>query len=289
MAPVLVIAFELLGFSPKGDFVAYLDHGENWARAQLLDVKKNKVLESIKVEGMSEEDASKQAKQQLGAALMKRKIDRLFAVREVKLDGTELQDKEGAPLGNIEVKTKPLKSVLECPDPFTPQDVSVRLYLMGGDAPVTLLDEKRLPAERPCTMECAPYRIYGRGRSTLALIDCTTPGFEGPAHTLVPATAILQYPLADEIEQAELQVDLNNDGKPDRVTLVMTTNENVLEVVDDQGGRLFLQGWKKDLRPRAIRAEAGTVKVLFAPDDPAGKISHLKWNPEKNHVVLLRD
>ena len=148
--------------------------------------------------GASEETAAAQAKK--GAERERERLRVASWAKANKIDADrdgQVSEKSGAPIATIEVKTRAGKAVESCPEPFAPLLLEVAVYFLDADKPARMLSEKKVPKDRPCTNECALDSVYASGKSALALVQCTVPGFEGPAKQLVPVAAVLPYPLEE--------------------------------------------------------------------------------------------
>lgn len=204
---------ELVGFTPDGNVAVFLVHGVAdgsgfpWARGTFMDVKGNRALGApVEVElqdsSATEEQAVAKAKAALEAARLEKKLPKLVPGKQIKNEQGELYEQAGPPIGTVEIKLKkPGKRAAgaECPPPFAPRLLAVKLLWMGDENATTLLADKAVPAERACLSGCALGKVFASGKSALFLLDCKAPGFEGPGSKVVPIAAKLKYGLDEEL------------------------------------------------------------------------------------------
>ncbi len=204
---------DVFGFTPDGSKVVAIEHGvydgkgTAWGRITFFDTAKASVIgKPIEFElesaDQTEEDAFAEAKTRAEAERVRLKLPALVPGKSINTNEKgELTEKEGAPIGNLEVKLARGKSVRECMDPFKAELLTAKLYLMGGDEkPTVVIKETKTPATRACTMGCAPSKTYGQGKGALFVLSCNTKGFEGPAtQAMLLPLGKLEYPLDGEL------------------------------------------------------------------------------------------
>jgi predicted secreted protein len=206
---------ELLGWTPDGAKVVTIEHGvydgkgTPWARVTFFDTAKRAVLgKPLEVElesDATEEAAVAEAGKKAEAERVRLKLPALVKgkVIQTAAERGELTGADGSPTGNLEVKVKKAgkkQQVRECNEPFQAELLTVKLYLMGGDEPIDVLTEKKVPTSRACSSGCVPASTYGQGKGALFVLKCNVQGFEGPATQpmLVPLGK-LEFPLEADI------------------------------------------------------------------------------------------
>jgi hypothetical protein len=206
-------AVDVVGFSPDDRYVAYVEHGVGegsglpWARLVVVDVRKSltavpplEVSADPNVPDVTEAATVEKARALLLPVQKKLRVKSWVPARALALgENGELQEKSGAPLGNLEVKTSKARKGGACEPPFVPQLLKGTLFLMGDDGPRTLLAEKAPPTGRRCSSGCRVHAVYAQGKAVLGLAACKVPGFEGSAESLTPMTGILAYGLDEPL------------------------------------------------------------------------------------------
>jgi predicted secreted protein len=205
---------ELLGWTPDGAKVVAIEHGvydgkgTPWARATFFDTAKRAVIGkplAVELEGDATEAAAVDAVKKLAEAERVRlKLPALVAgVKIATGEKGELTGPDGSPIGDLKITVKKAgkkQSVRECNEPFRAELLTVQLFIMGGEEPITMLAEKKAPAARACSSGCMAGATYGLGKGALFVLKCSVQGFEGGATQpfLVPVGK-LQYPLWQDI------------------------------------------------------------------------------------------
>jgi predicted secreted protein len=193
-------AVTVLGFSPDDSKVALIEHGigsgsgNAHAVLHILDVRKGtEVGQPVEVNGDNDDEDAAVARARAAA-----KGD-WKATEVAHEDGGRMNDAQGAPVGNLELKTKSAgpREREKCEEPFQPLLVKLTVLWMDDDKPARIADEKKPPAARPCASECAVEKIYAHGKAALVVVKCTVQGFEGPAPKYSYYTAQLAYGLAE--------------------------------------------------------------------------------------------
>jgi predicted secreted protein len=207
---------ELFGWTPDGSKVVAIEHGmydgkgSFWARATFFDTLKGAVMGKpleVELESDASEDAAvAQMKKLAEAERVRLKLPALVAGKVIKTSQKgELTGADGSPTGNLEIKSAPAGKKLQvraCGEPFNPELVSVKLFLMGGDKPITVLNEKKVPATRACSGGCTASSTYGQGKGALFVLKCQVQGFEGPAtQALLVPLGKLEFPLEADLPQ----------------------------------------------------------------------------------------
>ena len=201
---------EIFGWTPDGAKVVAIEHGmydgkgSFWARATFFDTARAAVMGKpleVELESDSSEAAAVEAmKKRAETERVRLKLPALVPGKVIKTsEKGELTAADGSPTGNLEIKTKKAGRPGDC-EPLTPELLTVKLYLMGGDTPISVLNEKKVPASRKCSMGCAASSTYGQGRGALFVLKCQVRGFEGPATApfLVPLGK-LEFPLEADL------------------------------------------------------------------------------------------
>ncbi len=205
---------EVLGWSPDGSRVVMLEHGiydgkgTPWARVTFFDTAKRAVVGKpleVELEGdASEADAVAEATKRAEAQRVRLKLPKLVPGKRIKTDEKgELTGADGGPIGNLEIKvTRANKKqrARECAEPFQAELLSVKLFLMGGDEPLSVLTEKKTPAARACSSGCTAGATFSQGKGALFVLRCSVQGFEGAATQpfLVPVGK-LEFPLEADL------------------------------------------------------------------------------------------
>jgi len=205
---------ELFGWSADGTKVVAIEHGiydgkgTAWAKASFIDTTKGQVLGKplqLELEGDgTRADAVIEMKKRAEAERVRLKWPALVPGKVIKTDDKgALTSADGSPVGNLELKSRAAgkkERVRECPEGFSAEILTAKLYLMGGDGPITVLAEKKTPATRACSMGCVPSSTYGQGKGALFVLKCSVQGFEGADSTpmLLPLGK-LEYPLEADL------------------------------------------------------------------------------------------
>jgi predicted secreted protein len=204
---------ELFGWTPDGSKVVAIEHGvydgkgSPWARVTFFDTAKgttlSKPLELELEPEVPEADAVAEAKKRAEAERVRLKLPALVRGKVIKTDEQGLWASDGTPIGSLEIKSRKAskkQAVRECGEPAEAELLSVRLFLVGGDTPIKLLDEKKTPATRACSMGCSAGATYGHANAGLFVLKCQIKGYEGPATQafLVPVGK-LEFPLDADI------------------------------------------------------------------------------------------
>ena len=203
---------ELFGWTPDGSKVVAIEHGmydgknSFWARATFFDTLKGvamgKPLELELESDASEAAAVEQMKKKAETERVRLKLPALVPGKVIQTNEKgELTAADGGPTGSLEIKSRPTKGkVGECGDPFTPELLTVKLFLMGDDKPITLLNEKKAPPSRKCSMGCSASATYGQAKAGLFVLKCQVPGFEGPAtQAMLVPFGKLEFPLEADL------------------------------------------------------------------------------------------
>ncbi len=203
---------DVFGFTPDGSKVVAIEHGvydgkgTAWGRVTFFDTAKASVIGKpiefeLESSEQTEEDAFAEAKTRAETERVRLKLPALVPGKSINTNAKgELTEKEGAPIGNLEVKMARGKSVRECMDPFKAELLTAKLYLMGGETPIPVIKETKTPATRACTQGCAPSKTYGQGKGALFVLSCNTKGFEGPAtQAMLLPLGKLEFPLDGEL------------------------------------------------------------------------------------------
>jgi hypothetical protein len=94
-----------------------------------------------------------------------RNLPALVRGKVIKTDEKgDLTAADGTPIGGLEIKARKAskkQAVRECGEPAEAEPLSVKLFLLGGDTPIKVLDEKKTPATRACSMGCSAGATYG--------------------------------------------------------------------------------------------------------------------------------
>lgn len=205
---------ELFGWTPDGAKVVALEHGRYdgkgtpWARATFFDTAKRVVIGkplAVELEGeASEVDAVDAVKKLAETERVRLKLPTLVMGRKITTgEKGELTGADGAPIGDLKVTVKKAgkkQSVRECGAPFQAELLTVKLFLMGGTSPLSVLAEKKVPAARACSSGCKTGATYAQGSGALFVLECSVQGFEGAATQpfLVPLGK-LEFPLEADI------------------------------------------------------------------------------------------
>ena len=213
-SPLSPDGVELFGWTPDGAKVVAIEHGRYdgkgtpWARATFFDTGKRAVIGkalAVELEGEATEVAAVDAVKKLAEAERVRlKLPALVPGKKISTgDQGELNGADGAPIGDLKVTVKKAgkkQSVRECGAPFQAELLTVRLFLMGGNAPLSVLNEKKVPATRACSSGCKTGATYAQGTGALFVLECSVQGFEGGATQpfLVPLGK-LEFPLEADI------------------------------------------------------------------------------------------
>ena len=201
---------EVVGFSPDDRYVAWIEHGTGegsghpWARLHVTEVARSTdavppvevTLQSGKATD-TERAAVNQARAAADAARTKLKIKSWEPARAVEHDASgELSDKDGAPLGTVQVEQRPAKGKASaCEEPFQPALLKLTISLMGDDRPRKLGEDKTVPKDRPCVTDCELGALFAHGKAVLAFSKCGVKGFEGAASKYTAYTATLPHGL----------------------------------------------------------------------------------------------
>lgn len=204
---------ELFGWTPDGAKVAAIEHGvydgkgTPWARVTFFDTARRAVLGKpifVELAGDATEaaavaDATKRAEMEWARL----KLPKRVPGKVIKSDKGAMNDASGAPIGDLKVTAKKAgkkQAVRECGEPFQAELLTVQLFLMGGDKPLNVLTEKKVPAARACSSGCTPGATYGQGTGALFVLGCRVQGFEGGATQpfLVPMGK-LEFPLEADL------------------------------------------------------------------------------------------
>lgn len=206
---------ELFGWSPDGTKVAWIENGISdgkgtpWAKVTFFDTSKGaplgKPLElELEDTERTREDVVAEAMKRAEAERVRLKLPAFVPGKRIATDAKgELTSKDGSPIGNLEVKLRKAgkkERVRECPEGFAAELISAKLFLMGGDAPLKVADEKKTPAARACSMGCTPTSTYGQGKGALFILKCSVQTFEGAdyAPTVLPLGK-LEFPLEADL------------------------------------------------------------------------------------------
>jgi hypothetical protein len=208
------LPLEVIGFSPDGGYVAFVEHGVGegsgypWARLRVLEVARNAEalppaevrLESTEAPD-TEEEAVRRARAAAREALGKLKIASWVDARAVRHDPDgELADREGAPIGTLQIQQRVGKEgKTRCDQPFRPLLLRLVLFFLDDDRPARLAADPALPASRPCASECALAGMFAHRKSALAVVRCTVPGFEGPSAKYSAYAGVLPWPLDEPL------------------------------------------------------------------------------------------
>jgi len=205
---------EVVGFSPDGAYLAIVEHGVGegsglpYANLSILEVAKSAQVSrtEVNLDQGTEADAVAQAKSKAEPVREKLHIAKWLPARVIAHDDRgQLSDREGAPLGVIEIKTRPAtakqraKGAAACDAPFAPLLLNVKLFLLDDDQPKVLANESKVPRARACTKGCALDQVYAFEKSALFVLKCASPGFEGESVSLWPITSKFEYGLDEEI------------------------------------------------------------------------------------------
>ena len=201
---------EVIGWTPDGSKVVAIEHGvydgkgTPWARVTFFDTAKRaplgKPLE-VELEGdASEADAVAEATKRAEVERVRLKLPKLVPGKTIKTgEKGELTGSDDSPIGDLQIKARKAgkkQQVRECGEPFQAELLTVKLYLMGGDEPLPVLAEKKVPASRACSSGCTAGATYAQGKGALFVLKCSVQGFEGGATQpfLVPVGK-LEFPL----------------------------------------------------------------------------------------------
>ncbi len=178
---MLLAALLVLGFSPDGRYVAYIQSGVGegsgfpWATVHVLDVARGApALADATVTldsgdpGDSEEKAIEGARKAAGEARAKLRVAEWVAPRELKDGAIALATRSAGP-----------KQRAKCEEPFQP--LLLKIAIRGR----TVVDDRK---PRGCATSCVLDRAFGHGRAALVFVQCDVLGFEGPATALWPVT-----------------------------------------------------------------------------------------------------
>lgn len=205
---------ELVGWTPDGSKVVAIEHGVSdgkgtpWARATFFDTAKGAALGKplqVELEGDATEGAAvAEMRKRAEAERVRLKLPTLVRGKTINTDAKgELTGADGSPTGSLEIKTRKAgkkRKGRECGGPFGAELLTVKLFLLGGDAPISVLNEKKVPAARACSGGCTAGATYGQGQGALFVLKCQVQGFEGPATQpfLVPLGR-LEFPLQADL------------------------------------------------------------------------------------------
>jgi predicted secreted protein len=204
---------DVVGFSPDDRYVAWIEHGtaegsgHPWARLHVTEVARSAdavapvevTLDSGKPAD-TEETAVKQARAAADAARGKLRVTSWTAARPVEHDSAgELSDRDGAPLGTVQIEQRPAKGKgSACEEPFRPVLLRVMISLMGDDRPRRLGEDKSVPKDRPCASTCELGGVFAHGKAVLAVIRCAVKGFEGASSKYSAYTGTLPHGLVED-------------------------------------------------------------------------------------------
>lgn len=204
--------FEVVGFSPDGRYVAFIEHGVGegsgypWARLRVLEVARNLDAEApleLRLDSGkdsdTEEEAVRRARAAAPAALRKLRIASWSAPRVIRHepDG-ELTDREGAPIGTLQLQRQEARGG-KCDEPFRPLLLRLVMFFLDDDRPARLAKDGALPKDRPCASTCDLAGMFAHRKSALAVVRCTVPGFEGPGVKYSAYAGVLPYPLDEPL------------------------------------------------------------------------------------------
>ena len=210
LALVVAAPIEVVGFSPDDRYAAWIEHGVGagsgfpFATLHVTDIAKSAEAlppRTVTLDGGRETDTEEAAVERARAladdAREKLEIKEWAHARNIQHDNGEMSDHEGAPIGTMEVKAR--KAAGRCQEPFAPLLLKITVHFLDDDKPARLVEDKRVPKDRPCLTGCALDRIYAHGKAALVFVKCGAPGFEGPASKLVALTGTLPYGLDEEL------------------------------------------------------------------------------------------
>lgn len=206
---------EVAGFTPDGSAVVVVEHGVEegrgypWANVTFFDTAKgqplakplNVVLETTE---KGEAEAVAEAWQRIDGERARLKLAPLVRGKSFKTtEAGAISGSDGGPLGNLEIKSKNAgkkESVRACEEPWKAQLYTVKLFLMGGDAPIPVVAEKKVPAQRACSESCTASASYGQGKGAFFVVRCRKQDFEGFGfQNLLLPIGNLEFPLEADL------------------------------------------------------------------------------------------
>lgn len=268
-SPMSPDGVDLFGWTPDGSKVGVIQHGVYdgrgiaWATVTFFDTKKNAplappVVLDISDPDFTEQDAVVQARTKAAVEAKRLKLPALVPGLAIKTDEKgALSAKDGSPVGNLELKAKKagkkaMEQARDCNEPFLPELLTVKLYLMGGDGPIPVLAERKVPAARGCSTECAPLKTFGQGTGGLFVLRCRVQAFEGFEWQPVLVTVGgLEYPLETPECRGSPRTDLGFSRT--RRRLLRTLGRGGLLADRRLGGPLLRSGFlHRRLRRRGL-------------------------------------
>jgi predicted secreted protein len=203
---------EVVGFSPDDKYVAWIEHGtaegsgHPWARLHVTEVARSAdaiapvevTLDSGKATD-TEEAVVQKARAAADAARGKLRVASWTAGRAIEHDAQgELSDRDGAPLGTVQIEQRPAKGKsAACDEPFRPVLLRLMISLMGDDRTRRLGEDKSVPKDRPCAATCELDGVFAHGKAVLAFSKCAVRGFEGASSKYNAYTGNLPHGLAE--------------------------------------------------------------------------------------------
>jgi hypothetical protein len=206
---------DVFGWEHNGARVVVIEHGVYdgrgvpWATVTVYDTKKNAPVSppislSYDSTDIDEAQAYKDARVKAEAERVRLKLGWLDKGKSLKTaENGAITEPDGAPIGNLEVKLRKAskkEQSRDCPEGWDPQLLTVKLAIMDGDGPITVLKEAKVPPRRACMSECTPHATYGNAKGALFVLLCKVQAFEG--FELLPVlmtTGGLQYPLSPDL------------------------------------------------------------------------------------------